>query len=156
MSSSLATPRGGVAWWTRGDTNAFFGLAFNILVNVLTLTGLMIGVVGVPARDVLGTVLPALGVALVLGNVYYTHLARRLARREGRSDVSVRTLTRMLNARPKKALSSPRVHQGTRNRGVAVSGRSAVLVMGQSSESDGVRQERRRVAGARREGWPSR
>jgi adenine/guanine/hypoxanthine permease len=21
-------------WWTRGDTNAFFGLAFNILVNV--------------------------------------------------------------------------------------------------------------------------
>ena len=31
-------------WWTRGDTNAFFGLGFNILVNVLTLTGLMIGV----------------------------------------------------------------------------------------------------------------
>src|ERR1700712_5295930 len=75
-------------WWTRGDTNAFFGLAFNILVNVLTLTGLMIGVVKVPAEDVLGTVLPALGVALVLGNVYYTILARRLARREGRDDVT--------------------------------------------------------------------
>ena len=27
-------------WWTRGDLNAFFGLGFNILVNVLTLTGL--------------------------------------------------------------------------------------------------------------------
>jgi AGZA family xanthine/uracil permease-like MFS transporter len=77
-----------LAWWTRGDTNAFFGLAFNILVNVLTLTGLMIGVVGVPADDVLGTVLPALGVALVLGNLYYTLLARRLARREGRTDVT--------------------------------------------------------------------
>ena len=75
-------------WWTRGDTNAFFGLAFNILVNVLTLTGLLIGVVGVPAGDVLGTVLPALGVALLLGNAYYTLLARRLARREGRSDVT--------------------------------------------------------------------
>ena len=34
-----------IPWWTRGDTNAFFGLGFNILVNVLTLTGLMIGVV---------------------------------------------------------------------------------------------------------------
>ena len=75
-------------WWTRGDTNAFFGLGFNILVNVLTLTGLTIGVVKVPADDVLGTVLPALGVALVLGNLYYTYLARRLAKRENRSDVT--------------------------------------------------------------------
>ena len=77
-----------VAWWTRGDLNAFFGLGFNILVNVLTLTTLMIGVVKVPAGDVLGTVLPALGIALVLGNLYYTFLARRLARRENRTDVT--------------------------------------------------------------------
>jgi len=75
-------------WWTPGDTNAFFGLGFNILVNVLTLTGLMIGVVAVPADDVLGTVLPALGVALILGNLYYTLLARRLAQRENRTDVT--------------------------------------------------------------------
>jgi AGZA family xanthine/uracil permease-like MFS transporter len=88
MSTTYAPAKTSVAWWTRGDTNAFFGLAFNILVNVLTLTGLMIGVVKVPAGDVLGTVLPALGIALVLGNVYYTYLARRLARREGRSDVT--------------------------------------------------------------------
>jgi AGZA family xanthine/uracil permease-like MFS transporter len=77
-----------IAWWTRGDLNAFFGLGFNILVNVLTLTGLMIGVIAVPAGDVLGTVLPALGVALILGNLYYTFLARRLARRESRTDVT--------------------------------------------------------------------
>jgi len=81
-------PTASLAFWTRGDTNAFFGLGFNILVNVLTLTGLMIGVVAVPAGDVLGTVLPALGVALILGNLYYTFLARRLARRENRSDVT--------------------------------------------------------------------
>jgi AGZA family xanthine/uracil permease-like MFS transporter len=86
--TSAAPARTAVALWTRGDTNAFFGLGFNILVNVLTLTGLMIAVVNVPAGDVLGTVLPALGVALVLGNVYYTYLARRLSRREGRTDVA--------------------------------------------------------------------
>src|SRR6202011_485715 len=74
--------------WTRGDTNAFFGLGFNILLTVLPCTGLMIGVVSVPAGDVLGTVLPALGVALILGNLYYTFLARRLARRENRADVT--------------------------------------------------------------------
>ncbi|MEE3853404.1 regulator [Gordonia sp. LSe1-13] len=77
-----------IPWWTRGDTNAFFGLGFNILVNVLTLTGLMIAVVQVPAGAVLGTVLPALGVALILGNLYYTFLARRLAKRENRTDVT--------------------------------------------------------------------
>lgn len=77
-----------IPWWTGGDTNAFFGLGFNILVNVLTLTGLMIGVVKLPPGDVLGTVLPALGVALILGNIYYTMLARRLARREGRDTVT--------------------------------------------------------------------
>jgi CBS domain-containing protein len=48
----------------------------------------MIGVVAVPAGDVLGTVLPALGVALMLGNLYYTFLARRLARKENRDDVT--------------------------------------------------------------------
>ncbi|SEQ36231.1 regulator [Microlunatus flavus] len=77
-----------VAWWTRGDLNAFFGLAFNILVNVLTLTTLLIFVVHLPADRVLGTVLPALGIALVAGNAYYTFLARRLARREQRTDVT--------------------------------------------------------------------
>ena len=77
-----------IPWWTRGDTNAFFGLGFNILVNVLTLTGLMIGVIAVPAGDVLGTILPALGVALILGNLYYTFLARRLAKKENRTDVT--------------------------------------------------------------------
>ncbi len=77
-----------VPWWTKGDLNAFFGLAFNILVNVLTLTSLLIFVVQMPAQRVLGTVLPALGIALIVGNVYYTILARRLARREQRTDVT--------------------------------------------------------------------
>ena len=82
------TPPLKLPWWTKGDTNAFFGLGFNILVNVLTLTSLLIFVVQIPSRDVLGTVLPALGIAMLAGNVYYTVLARRLARRENRLDVT--------------------------------------------------------------------
>lgn len=76
-----------LSWWVAGDTNAFFGLGFNTLVNVLTLTGLCIGVVNIPGAEVFGVILPALGVQLLIGNVYYTYLARRLARREGRTDV---------------------------------------------------------------------
>ena len=75
-------------YWVRGDTNAFFGFGVNVLVNVLTLTGLCIGVIKMPPGDVFGVILPALGVALVAGNVYYTFLARRLAVRENRSDVT--------------------------------------------------------------------
>src|SRR5687767_8161086 len=74
--------------WVRGDTNAFSGLGVNVLVNVLTLTSLCIFVVHLAPDDVYGSILPALGIALVLGNVYYTYLARRLAAREGRSDVT--------------------------------------------------------------------
>jgi AGZA family xanthine/uracil permease-like MFS transporter len=74
-------------WWVGGDTNAFFGLGFNTMVNVLVLSGLCLGVVNIPGAEVFGVILPALGVQLLIGNVYYTYLARRLARREGRTDV---------------------------------------------------------------------
>ncbi|HEX8629619.1 MAG TPA: regulator [Catenuloplanes sp.] len=87
----MATKTGGslaLPLWVRGDTNAFFGFGVNVLVNVLTLTGLCIAVVHMSSGDVFGTVLPALGIALVFGNIYYTVLARRLARRENRADVT--------------------------------------------------------------------
>jgi AGZA family xanthine/uracil permease-like MFS transporter len=76
-----------LSWWVAGDTNAFFGLGFNTLVNVLVLSGLCLGVLKIPGTDVFGVILPALGVQLLIGNVYYTYLARRLARKEGRDDV---------------------------------------------------------------------
>ncbi|MEO3788327.1 hypothetical protein ABGB12_33790 [Actinocorallia sp. B10E7] len=74
-------------FWVGGDTNAFFGLGFNVMVNVLTLAGLCLGVVNIPGSDVYGVILPALGIQLLIGNVYYTYLARRLAAKEGRTDV---------------------------------------------------------------------
>ncbi|WP_254550124.1 regulator [Catellatospora tritici] len=74
--------------WVRGDTNAFFGFGVNVLVNALTLTTLCLYVINLSPDNVFGTILPALGIALVFGNVYYTILARRLAAREGRTDVT--------------------------------------------------------------------
>ncbi len=74
--------------WVPGDWNAFFGLFTNVLLNVLVLTGLVIGVVQLPDSMVFGRILPALGIALPLGNLYYAYLARQLAIREGRDDVT--------------------------------------------------------------------
>lgn len=89
MTTSPSSPRKiTLPWWTAGDTNAAFGLGFNVLVNVLVISGLCLGVIGLATGDVYGTVLPALGIELLVGNVYYTVLARRLAHHEGRSDVT--------------------------------------------------------------------
>jgi len=88
---SAAGPAGSAGrlpWWTAGDWNGLFGLGTNVLLNVIVLTGLCLAVVQIPTDTVYGRILPALGIALPLGNIWYAVLARRLARREGRSDVT--------------------------------------------------------------------
>src|ERR1700712_3120743 len=97
MDSTYVLPKGGnsgkggpinLPFWTRCDLNAFFGLGINMLVNVLVLAGLAAGVVNIPAHDVYRVILPALGVELLIGNVFYFYLARRLAAKENRTDVA--------------------------------------------------------------------
>lgn len=73
--------------WVPGDWNAFFGFGTNILVNVLTLTGLLRFVLGFPDDLVFGRILPAVGLMLCLSTFYYAWLAYQLAQRTGRSDV---------------------------------------------------------------------
>jgi AGZA family xanthine/uracil permease-like MFS transporter len=86
---ATATPQAGpVRWWVGGDWNAFFGLFTNVVLNVLVLSGLVLGVIEMPGDVVFGRILPALGIALPLGNLYYAFLAMQLAKREGRSDVT--------------------------------------------------------------------
>src|ERR671937_291348 len=74
--------------WVSGDWNAFFGLFTNVILNVLVLTGLVLGVVKLPDNIVFGRILPALGIALPLGNLWYAYLAYRMAQRERRTDVA--------------------------------------------------------------------
>src|SRR3982750_2534028 len=75
------------AGWTPGDWNAFFGFGTNILVNLLTLTGLLRFVLHMPDALVFGRILPATGLMLCLSTLYYARLAYQLAKRTGRSDV---------------------------------------------------------------------
>jgi adenine/guanine/hypoxanthine permease len=79
--------RGGVALWVPGDWNALFGLGTNVLVNLLVLTGLLKFVVQMPDEIVFGRILPAVGLMLFLGNLYYAFMAWRLAKKTGRTDV---------------------------------------------------------------------
>src|SRR5689334_22952625 len=74
--------------WTAGDVNAYFGLITNVLLNVIVLTGLVSGVIQLPGQYVYGRILPALAIALPIGNLFYAYLAIRLARKEGRASVT--------------------------------------------------------------------
>jgi len=75
-------------WWVTGDWNAFFGLFTNVLLNVIVLTTLCLFVLEMPNDIVFGRILPALGIALPIGNLYYAWLAYRLGKETGRSDVT--------------------------------------------------------------------
>src|SRR6266566_9929433 len=90
MIGTSATRSAGpaVPLWVPGDWNAFFGLFTNVLLNVLVLTGLVLGVVQLPGDIVFGRILPALGIALPLGNLWYAYLAFQMAKREKRNDVA--------------------------------------------------------------------
>ena len=83
-ADSAVAPR----WWVPGDWNGFFGLFTNVLLNVIVLTTLCLYVVQLAPDTVYGRVLPALGIALPLGNLFYAYLAWQLAKKEGRSTVT--------------------------------------------------------------------
>jgi AGZA family xanthine/uracil permease-like MFS transporter len=85
---NAAAAEGEVRFWVAGDWNGFFGLFTNVLLNVIVLTGLCLGVVQIPADTVFGRILPALGIALPLGNLFYAYLAYQLGKAEGRGNVT--------------------------------------------------------------------
>jgi AGZA family xanthine/uracil permease-like MFS transporter len=77
-----------VPFWVAGDWNAFFGLGTNSILNILVLSGLLLAVVQMPAEIVFGRIVPAVGFMLFLSNIYYAFMARRLAGKERRTDVT--------------------------------------------------------------------
>jgi len=73
--------------WVPGDWNAFFGFGTNILVNLLTLSGLLLFVLQMPPEMVFKRILPAAGMMMCMSTMYYAWLAYRLAKKTGRDDV---------------------------------------------------------------------
>ncbi len=77
--------------FVRHDLDGFFGLAIDNLVQLLlivSLCSLFCGMTGDNATFITDLILPGAAVSLVVGNLFYAFQARRLARREGRSDVT--------------------------------------------------------------------
>jgi AGZA family xanthine/uracil permease-like MFS transporter len=73
------------------DLDGFFGLAVDNLVQLLLIVNLCAVLCGMTVEDqalLYAHILPGAAVSLILGNLFYAWQAHRLARREGRDDVT--------------------------------------------------------------------
>jgi AGZA family xanthine/uracil permease-like MFS transporter len=80
------------AWASRGDINAFFGLMLDNLGDMILMATLLVGIFQMPAEFVLTKMIPGTAVGVMVGDLIYTGMAFRLARRTGRSDVTAMPL----------------------------------------------------------------
>jgi AGZA family xanthine/uracil permease-like MFS transporter len=83
---------GSVRWWGLGDLNAFFGLMLDNVTNLVLLSGILVGVFDFPADIILTRMIPGTALGVLIGDLVYTWMAVRLARRTGRSDVTAMPL----------------------------------------------------------------
>ncbi len=74
--------------FSKDDLSAFWALFGDNLANIIIVIGVCKFLFHMPDEIVFGRILPGIGVALLVGLTYYVYLAKDLARREGRNDVT--------------------------------------------------------------------
>jgi AGZA family xanthine/uracil permease-like MFS transporter len=79
-------------WATPGDLNAFFGLSIDNLADLVLAVSLLAAVFDYPVQFALSHFVPGTAVGVVVGDLIFTWLAFRLARRTGRSDITAMPL----------------------------------------------------------------
>ena len=79
-------------WARRGDINAFCGLMLDNIGDMILMAGLLIGLFKFPHDFVLTRMIPGTAVGVLVGDLLFTVMAFRLARRTGRSDVTAMPL----------------------------------------------------------------
>ncbi|TVP93903.1 MAG: class I SAM-dependent methyltransferase [Planctomycetaceae bacterium] len=90
---AIAAPPGFRYRWARpGDVNAFFGLMFDNLANLMLLVMLLSLTFGFPGDFIIRTMVPGTALGVVVGDLAFVALAFRLARRTGRDDVTAMPL----------------------------------------------------------------
>ncbi len=72
----------------RDDLTAFWALFSDNLANIVIVMSVCLTVFKMPEKIVFGRILPGLGVSLLAGLSFYAFLAKKLAEKEGRTDVT--------------------------------------------------------------------
>lgn len=92
MTDSTTAGRSDYKWFAAGDVNAFFGLMLDNVVNLAVLAGVLVGGFGFPAQLVYTRMFPGTALGVLFGDLVYTVMAIRLAKRTGRTDVTAMPL----------------------------------------------------------------
>jgi AGZA family xanthine/uracil permease-like MFS transporter len=92
MTASTKTSSFRPRWFVPGDLNGFFGLVVDNLSILGFIAAALIGIFGFPAEVVFTRMFPGTALGVLVGNLIYTLMARRLARRTGRDDVTAMPL----------------------------------------------------------------
>ncbi|MEP6634199.1 MAG: hypothetical protein ABJA62_08305, partial [Luteimonas sp.] len=79
-------------WFVAGDLNGFFGLVVDNLSILGFIAAALIGIFGFPAEIVFARMFPGTAFGVLVGNAIYTAMARRLAAKSGRDDVTAMPL----------------------------------------------------------------
>jgi AGZA family xanthine/uracil permease-like MFS transporter len=88
MTPSSSRPR----WFVAGDLNGFFGLVVDNLSILGFISAALIGIFQFPAEVVFTRMFPGTALGVLVGNLIYTWMARRLALKTGRDDVTAMPL----------------------------------------------------------------
>jgi len=79
-------------WVKPGDLNAFFGLMLDNVSDLVILTSVLIGIFHFPSELVLYRMVPGSAIGVLFGDIVYTWMAFRLARKQRRHDVTAMPL----------------------------------------------------------------
>ncbi|MBF0499813.1 MAG: hypothetical protein HQM09_06755 [Candidatus Riflebacteria bacterium] len=92
MSAENTAPAGKYNWFVTGDINGFFGLMFDNLTVMSFMAFILIGPFGFPKEIVFGKMFPGTAFGVLFGDVIYTLMAMRLAKRTGNPNVTAMPL----------------------------------------------------------------
>ncbi|MFD1297559.1 hypothetical protein ACFQ4Q_13050 [Lysobacter gummosus] len=89
---NVGTPTKQRSWFVAGDLNGFFGLVVDNLSILGFISAALIGIFGFPAEVIYTRMFPGTAFGVLVGNLIYTWMARRLAAKTGRDDVTAMPL----------------------------------------------------------------
>lgn len=75
-----------------GDLNAFFGLVVDNMTQLVIMASILVGIFRFPREIVYSKMIPGSAIGVFVGDLIYTIMAIRLARRTGRSDITAMPL----------------------------------------------------------------
>jgi AGZA family xanthine/uracil permease-like MFS transporter len=79
-------------WFVKEDLNGFFGLMFDNITVLSFLAGILIFAFGFPAGIVYGRMFPGTALGVLFGDLVYTYMAFRLAKKKQSSEITAMPL----------------------------------------------------------------